>query len=112
VRTHASELPAGSDIVKLRIRTESKQFVLTLLPNDTLPTVYKYVKQHVPNHLNKQLELFTSFPKKSYPETMLGSLKDLGLVPSCALNVRLTWLSRWGNRQKYPDNEEALLLYW
>lgn len=90
VKTHASELPAGSEIVKLRIRTESKQFVLTLLPSDTLPVVYKYVKQNVANHLNKHLELFTSFPKKSYPESMAGSLKDLGLVPSCALNVKLS----------------------
>ena len=44
--------------------------MLHLLQSDDLKTVYKYVKQYVDNPQMKQVELFTSFPKKAFPETM------------------------------------------
>lgn len=60
-----------------------------MLNSDTLATVYKYLKPLVHEiSPGKQFELYTSFPKKSYPEQMLGTLKELGLVPTCALVVK------------------------
>ena len=90
--THASDQPPA-DAVKLRIRTENnqKQIKLTLLPTDTLAAVYKYIRPHLlqeKNQPGKTLELYTSFPKKVFPEQMTGTLKELGLAPTCALNVR------------------------
>jgi hypothetical protein len=92
-KTHASDLSA-SEIVKLRVRADThnqkvKNIMLRLLPSDNLTTVYKYVKQYINNPNLKGVELFTSFPKKSYPESMTGTLKELGLAPTCALVAKL-----------------------
>lgn len=63
--------------------------MLHLLPSDDLKTVYKYVKQYIDNPQMKQVELYTSFPKKAFPETLSGNLKELGLAPNCALVAKL-----------------------
>lgn len=87
-KTHVPEGYTDA-VVRLRIRNENgRQIMLTLLPTDTLPTVYKYVKPYIEN-VGKKFELYTNFPKKSYHETMPGTLKEVGLAPSCALIVRL-----------------------
>ena len=80
--------------MKLRVRADThnqkvKNIMLHLLPSDNLTTVYKYVKQYINNPNLKGVELFTSFPKKSYPESMSGTLKELGLAPTCALVAKL-----------------------
>ncbi len=87
-KTH---VPEGTEIVvRLRIRTENglRQIMLTMLPTDTLPAVYKYVKPYIEN-TGKKFELYTNFPVKAYGEQMAGTLKELGLAPSCVLIVKL-----------------------
>lgn len=86
--THVPEDYAEA-VVRLRVRTEDGgQIVLRLLPEDTMKEVYKYVKPYV-DYKGKKFELFTNFPKKAYGEELKGTLKDLGLAPSCALIVKL-----------------------
>lgn len=77
-------------LVKLRIRSENGQrnIMLTLLQTDTLTAVYKYVRPYV-EAKGKSFELCTSFPSKSYAESLQGSLKDLGLAPSAVMIVKL-----------------------
>ena len=89
LKTH---VPEGAEtIVRLRVRTETggRQIMLTLLPTDTMPVVYKYVKPYIEN-VGKKFELYTNFPVKAYGEALTGTLKELGLAPSCALIVKLT----------------------
>lgn len=62
--------------------------MLTMLPTDTLPDVYKYVNPYIEN-VGKKFELYTNFPVKAYGEKLIGTLKELGLAPSCALIVKL-----------------------
>lgn len=62
--------------------------MLTMLPTDSLPDVYNYVKPYIEN-VGKKFELYTNFPVKAYGEQLAGTLKDLGLAPSCALIVKL-----------------------
>jgi hypothetical protein len=62
--------------------------VLTLLPTDTLPVLYKYVKPYIENK-GKTFNLCTNFPVKAYAEATSGTLKELGLAPSCVLIVKL-----------------------
>lgn len=62
--------------------------MLTMLPTDSLPAVYKYVKPYIENP-GKKFELYTNFPVKGYGEQMAGTLKELGLAPSCVLIVKL-----------------------
>ena len=87
-KTH---VPAdATDIVKLRIRTENGQrnIMLTLLPTDTLKTVYKFVTPYIETK-GKEFNLWTNFPAKSYDLKLAGTLKELGLAPSCVLIVKL-----------------------
>lgn len=85
--THVPE-DYTDQVVRLRVRTEEGgQIVLRLLPDDTMKEVYKYVKPYIENK-GKKFELFTNFPKKAYGEELTGTLKDLGLAPSCALIVK------------------------
>lgn len=87
-KTHVPE--GAESIVRLRVRTENggRQIMLTLLPTDSLPDVYKYVKPYIEN-VGKKFELYTNFPVKAYAESLPGTLKELGLAPSCALIVKL-----------------------
>jgi len=80
----------ATEVVKLRVRTENGQrnIMLTLLPTDNLKMVYKYVRPYVETK-NKEFTLFTNFPQKAYGEKLEGSLKELGLAPSCVLIVKL-----------------------
>jgi len=41
--------------------------MLTMLPTDSLPAVYKYVKPYIENP-GKKFELYTNFPVKGYGE--------------------------------------------
>jgi len=62
--------------------------MLTMLPSDSLADVYRYVRPYIEN-VGKKFELYTNFPVKAYGEQLSGSLKELGLAPSCALIVKL-----------------------
>ena len=48
--------------------------------------MYKYVRPYVGQ---AKFELMTSFPLKTYAESLPGTLKELGLAPSCVLTVKL-----------------------
>ena len=87
-KTHVTDGTEG--VCRLRIRTETglRQIILTLLPTDTLSVVYKYVKPYIEN-AGKKFELYTNFPVKGYAESLTGTLKELGLAPSCVLIVKL-----------------------
>jgi hypothetical protein len=50
--------------------------------------VYKYVKPYIENK-GKAFELYTNFPLKAYGESLTGTLKELGLAPTCVLIVKL-----------------------
>lgn len=88
LKTHVGE--GAKDAVRLRIRTENglRQILLNLLPTDKLSVVYSFVRPYIENK-GKAFELCTNFPKKAYSEHLTGTLKDLGLAPSCVLIVKL-----------------------
>ena len=62
--------------------------MLTLLPTDNLKMVYKFVRPYIETK-GKEFSLWTNFPSKAYDEKLDGSLKELGLAPSCVLIVKL-----------------------
>lgn len=77
-------------VVRMRIRTEggARQIILRLLQSDPITEVYKYVRPYIEKK-GAKFELQTNFPLKSYAETLPGTLKELGLAPSCVLMVKL-----------------------
>ena len=87
-KTHVPE--GAESIVKLRIRTENglSNIMLTLLPTDTISMVYKYVKPYI-EAKGEAFSLCTNFPAKIYTEKVTGTLKELGLAPSCVMVVKL-----------------------
>ena len=85
LKTHVQE--GQKDAVRLRVRTDTgKQILLNLSSTDIMATVYSYIRPYVDGKL---FELSTNFPKKPYAETLAGSLKELGLAPSCVFIVKL-----------------------
>lgn len=50
--------------------------------------MYKYVKPYI-GQKGAKFELMTNFPLKTYAESLPGTLKELGLAPSCVLTVKL-----------------------
>lgn len=86
-KTHVP--PDCETVVKLRIRTETggRNIMLTMLPYDTIAMVYKYVKPYV-EEKGKKFVLATNFPAKTYQEAAEGTLKELGLAPSCVMIVK------------------------
>ena len=79
---------------------------MTLLPTDTLQTVYKYVKANLEILSGRKFELYTSFPKKTMPESLPGTLKELGLAPTCVLVARSVadrslWLFKQKKREPF-----------
>lgn len=83
-KTHVPE--GATSVVKLRIRSDGGNIMLSLLPTDSVSAVYKYVRPYMEG---KKFELCTNFPAKVYEESVSGSLKDLGLAPSCVMIVKL-----------------------
>ena len=82
---------ASSDIVTLRIRTETgkKNLIIKLLISDKMSSVYAAARPYLENKANaKNFELRTNFPNRPYLEGDAKNLKELGLAPSCALVVR------------------------
>ena len=62
--------------------------ILKLLASDKMNAVYAAVKPYIENK-GKGFELRTNFPNKVYDESNSKTLKELGLVPTCALIVSL-----------------------
>ncbi len=79
---------AASDIVTLRIRSETgkRTLILKLLTTDTANKIYSSVKPYLENK-GKSFEVRTTFPNKAYDEQDPRTLKELGLAPSSALVV-------------------------
>lgn len=81
---------ATSDIVTLRIRTETgkRNLIIKLLITDKMSSVYAATRPYLENKANaKTFELRTNFPNRPYLEGDAKTLKELGLAPSCALVV-------------------------
>jgi hypothetical protein len=83
---------AASDIVTLRIRSETGKLTLIvkLTVSDKMSIVYKAVRPYIENreYANKFV-VRTNFPNKAYDELDPRNLKELGLAPSCALVLQL-----------------------
>jgi hypothetical protein len=88
--THVKEGTEASEVVTLRIRTETgnRNIILKLLLTDTIDAVYKLVEPFSEFKGEKPFELRTSFPNKAYLPQNPQTLKELGLAPSSVLMMR------------------------
>lgn len=89
IKSHVKPDTPASEIVNLRIRSETGKRVLLLkvLATDKMEVVYKLVKPYT-EEKGIQFELRTNFPNRAYEQKEDQSLKDLGLAPSSAMIVR------------------------
>ena len=79
----SSPAAVNYDVARIQIRTPKGPLTTQLTPTDTLNTVIKFLET---NNIRQPFTLSTSFPRKVYASSDYEkTLKELGLVPSCAL---------------------------
>lgn len=77
-----------SDIVTLRVRTETgkRTLILKFTKLDKVAEIYKAVRPYLENRENKFV-IRTNFPNRAYEEGDSRTLKECGMAPSCALVI-------------------------
>lgn len=85
--------PVASDLVTLRVRTETgkRTLIVKLAIGDKIGTVYSAVRPYLESKENsKKFVLKTNFPNKVFEEMDARNLKELGLAPSSALVIHVS----------------------